>query len=408
MSSLASSPTGPASGRHSDSAGFSAEFALLLACCAVGNCESSSRALAACVDAGVDWHQVFRLAEHHSVLPLLYRALRGLSGAVPPGILEDLRDRYEHDARRNLKFTGELVRVLDCLEAHHVAAIPYKGPVLAETVYGDLALRYFSDLDILVRPADVLRAKVALQTLGYAPGSPLSEAEERAYLASGYECTFDGPEGRNLLEIQWGIVPRFYAVDFDCDQLFERAATASVSGRIVRTLCSEDLLLTLCVHAAKHAWIRLCWLRDVAGVVESQGLDWNVIQQRARDLGIQRMVGITLQLAHRLLGASVPESMRADWRRDRKIENLCEEIAHHIPSVEEYNAESFKYFRLMLRLRERASDKLRFALRLVFTPSMGEWAVVRLPAPLFPLYRILRIFRVVARLFRSSVATHPE
>jgi hypothetical protein len=408
MSSLASSPTGTASGRRLDSAPFSAEFTLLLACCAVSNREACSRALAACVDAGLDWQQVFGLAEHHSVLPLLYQALHGLGGAVPPVILDDLRGRYEHDARRNLKFTGELFRVLDGLDAHHVAAIPYKGPVLAETVYGDLALRCFSDLDILVRPADVLRAKAVLQTLGYAPSSPLSEAEERAYLASGYEYTFDGPAGRNLLEIQWGIVPRFYAVDFDCVALFERAVAATVSGRTVLTLSSEDLLLALCVHAAKHAWIRLCWLRDIAGVMESQGLDWNVVEQRARDLGIQRMVGVSLLLAHRLLGAPVPESMRANWQRDRKIEKLCAEIAHHIPGAEEYSAESLEYFRLMLRLRERASDKLRFALRLLFTPSTGEWAVVRLPSALFPLYRVIRIFRVAARLFRSRAASDPE
>ena len=31
-----------------------------------------------------------------------------------------------------------------------IAAIPYKGPVLAAAVYGNLALRTFSDLDILV------------------------------------------------------------------------------------------------------------------------------------------------------------------------------------------------------------------------------------------------------------------
>jgi len=52
-------------------------------------------------------------------------------------------------------------------------------------------------------------------------------------------------------------------------------------------------------------------------------------------------------------------------------------------------------------LRERARDKLRFLFRLAFTPSIGEWEVVRLPAPLFPLYRIIRLFRLAGRLSRS-------
>jgi hypothetical protein len=401
MSSIASSPAATSSGRRFEPTGFSAEFQVLLSCCAVGNRESFERDLCLLLEAGVDWQQVLRLAEDHSVVPLVYRALRGASDAVPAATLDDLRGRYEQNARRNLKFAGELFRILDCLEAHNVVAIPYKGPVLAETVYGDLALRYFSDLDILVLPSDVLRAKIALQTLDYTPSSQFSGAEERAYIATGYEYPFDGPAGRNLLEIQWGFLPKFYAVEFDCRTVFERAVTASVSGRLVRALASEDLLLALCVHAAKHAWIRLCWLRDIAGVVASPPLDWDLIEQRARNLGIARILGISLLLAHRLLGADFPDSRRENLQADQELDSISEEIAQRMPVAQDYNAESLPYFRLIFRLRERASDKFRFAFRLAFTPSRGEWAVMRLPAPLFPLYRIIRVFRLAARLLPS-------
>jgi hypothetical protein len=403
MSSLASLP---AAASHEDGAGANAssrEFALLLACCSVGGREAVELELRTRLEAGADWEQVFRLAEHQGVLPLMYEALRNFPDSVSVATLDELRSRYENNGRKNLRFTGELFRILDCLEVNGVAAIPYKGPVLAETVYGDLGLRCFSDLDILVLPADVVRAKAALQTLGYTPSSQLSDAEERAYIATGYEYTFDGPAGRNLLEIQWGVLPRFYAVDFDSGALFARAVTGSLGGRTVRVLSSEDLLLALCVHAAKHAWIRLCWLRDIAGVIESPPLDWNLINQRARGLGIRRILEISLLLAHRLLGARVPEWLRENRQDDRELESLCDEIARHIPEGEEYTAESFEYFALIFRLRERMSDRLRFAFRLAFTPSMGEWAVVRLPDPLFPLYRIIRLFRLAARLFSRRI-----
>jgi hypothetical protein len=72
-----------------------------------------------------------------------------------------------------------------------------------------------------------------------------------------------------------------------------------------------------------------------------------------------------------------------------------------LAAADEYSSESLRYFRLMLGLRERARDKLRFLFRLAFTPSIGEWEVVRLPAPLFPLYRIIRLFRLAGRLSRS-------
>lgn len=353
----------------------------------------------------MDWIVVLRLAEHHGMLPLLYQSLRGLTANVPPGVVDDLRKSYEHNARRNLKFTAELFRILDSLEAHGIASIPQKGPVLAESIYGDLALRSFSDLDILVKPSDVLRVRTVVQELGYAPTLSLSSPEERAYLATGYEYTFDGPAGRNLLELQWNVVPRFYAVDFDCGQLFGRAVSANVSGRNVRALCPEDLLLSLCVHAAKHAWIRLCWLRDIAGVVQSQDLDWSIVERRAAELGIRRMLQVSLVLADRLLGANVPHSMR-ETSQDNAIERLCNEITQSLAASAEFNPESLAYFWLMLRLRERFGDKLRFAYRLTFTPSLGEWRLVRLPESLFFLYRIVRVGRLLARVFRPSRARH--
>jgi hypothetical protein len=63
--------------------------------------------------------------------------------------------------------------------------------------------------------------------------------------------------------------------------------------------------------------------------------------------------------------------------------------------------ESASYFRLMLRLRERRRDQMRFLTRLIFTPGPGEWAVVRLPEPLFPLYRLVRVTRLAAKLVRA-------
>lgn len=400
MSSVAPSPAAVRSARRFGLAGFSAEFQLVLACCELSNRESRRRELQAQVEGSVDWRHVLRIAEHHNVLPLLYRALRGFPGVVPSTTLDELRDHYALNAQRNLRFTAELFRVLDCLEAHAIPAIPFKGPVLAETVYGDLALRSFSDLDVLVRPADVLRAKAALATLGYTPSAQLPPAMERAYVATGYEYSFDGPAGRNLLEIQWGILPRFYAVQFDCDALFDRSGLTKVSGRTVHTLSPEDLLLVLCAHAAKHAWVRLGWLRDIAGVLQHPA-DWSLVEQHARELGICRIVAVSLLLTHRLFGASIPDSLRELGRADHEAEPLSEQIARDLPGAEEHNSESLQYFRLMLRLRERTRDQLRFLFRLSVTPSIGEWALVRLPGPLFPVYRIIRLFRLGTRLAGS-------
>jgi hypothetical protein len=369
----------------------------LLACCTAEVQAASVRELAG---QEYDWGNLIRLADHHGLVPALYQEI-GASGLAPPAVLAELRSRFDANARQALWLTGELHRILDCLGSHGIAALPYKGPALAELLYGNVTQRQFADLDIFVRRADVATARQALRSLGYACSLELTGTEERAYLASGYEYTFDSARGRNLVELQWQILPRFYAVDFDMEAIFQRAAAVSVGGREIPTLCNEDLLLVLCAHAAKHVWLQLSWLRDIADLVRSRPLDWEFARRQAQALGVTRIVAVTLFLAQRFFGAKLPPRAAKAFPADPQALALGHEIVGIITQREEYSTDSPSYFWLMLRLRERRRDRAGFLLRLGFTPSVGEWRATRLPAWLFPLYRMVRLFRLIGRLGSS-------
>jgi hypothetical protein len=51
-----------------------------------------------------------------------------------------------------------------------------------------------------------------------------------------------------------------------------------------------------------------------------------------------------------------------------------------------------------MKLRERRVDRWRYLWRLVWTPSSGDIAAVRLPEALFPVYRIVRMGRLIRKL----------
>src|SRR6478736_3812724 len=97
-----------------------------------------------------------------------------------------------------------------------------KGPALAHLLYGDAAARQFGDLDFLVPPGEVNRAVATLRELEYEKNLRLSPRQEKAYLRSGYEYVFGRGTERNLVELQWNLLPRFYAVDMDIEHLFAR------------------------------------------------------------------------------------------------------------------------------------------------------------------------------------------
>src|SRR5271167_4699487 len=110
-------------------------------------------------NSGPDWDEVLRLAEHQGVLPIVARNLiehgwLAQAGELPPAIERSLQSAYDANLRRSLWFTAELVRIMQHFERRQLRAIPYKGPVLAQSLYGDPGLRTFSDLDFLISPAD--------------------------------------------------------------------------------------------------------------------------------------------------------------------------------------------------------------------------------------------------------------
>ena len=375
------------------------EFDLLLACCADSSTDEHTERIRALLSCRLDWKRLLALVDHHRVVPQVYGELSAYSHLVPTQHLDALRSRYQNNARKTLWFTAELIRIVSHLESTGIKVLPYKGPVLAQTLYGDVTARQFGDLDILVLPTDVAKAKAALRDLGYKPGIKLAPQVEDAYIKTGYEYSFSSTNGQNLLELQWRIVPRFYSIDFNVADFFDRADEIGISGRPMRTLRPEDLLLVLCVHAAKHVWVQLSWLCDIAQLTRRQNLDWKAIQDEARRLGIERIVNLNLLLAHKLLGSSSPHGSLSE---DTQTNVVANEILGIVKRSTHYDTESFRYFRLMMRLRERWQDRIRFLYRLASTPSVSEWTTIRLPQRWHPLYRAVRLVRLAKRL--SSIS----
>jgi hypothetical protein len=449
------------------------EFDLLVACCADPTAGHADR-IRQILSGPLDWKRLLALVDHHRVVPQVYGALSAFAHLIPAQLLDALRSRYQDNARKALWFTAELVRILHHLESAGIKALPYKGPVLAETLYGEVTQRQFGDLDILILPEDVPKAKAALLALGYKPRLNLAPSLETSYIESGYEYSFSAAQGPNLLELQWRIVPRFYCMDLEVADLFARAeclensreaapehssrrnnllknprfvsghrfsdavaatesvapSGAEVTSRVFqqtgqpwvesetppspsgakdqarcslpRTLRPEDLLLALCVHAAKHVWVQLSWLCDIAQLVKSRQLDWNAIQDEAHRLGIERIVNLNLLLAHKLLGSALPPTIQKRVQEDPSTTILAAEIFRIIEASVHYDTESIPYFRLMMRLRERWQDQARFLWRLASTPSVSEWSAVPLPRPLQPLYRLVRLSRLTKRLVSAG------
>jgi len=146
--------------------------------------------------ARLDWAEVVRQAEWHGTTALLATNICEQGFDVPPDAVKQLKEICRTSAQQSLVLSWELLRVLQALKTAEVKAVPYKGPALAQAVYGDPALRRTGDLDLLVSRESLAPAKKVLRELGYAACLALNPQTESIWARAYGALDFVNPENR--------------------------------------------------------------------------------------------------------------------------------------------------------------------------------------------------------------------
>jgi hypothetical protein len=375
---------------------------VLLNCARVSVDAATADRIRKVVRPDLDWAYLVRTASAHGTRPLLYRHLsRIVPETVPGAVLAALREAFLANARRNLLLTAELIRVLKSFDEHGVRAVPFKGPTLAACAYGNLALREFADLDLLVRAPEFSRAKELLIERRYRLGIGLSPAQEAEYLASIRQLPLLSTDGACMVELHSHVMPRHFYFPLDLDHLSGPLQTVQVSGRAVPTLPKEDLLLVLCAHGAKHRWGCLGWVCDVAELLRAcPGMDWPRVEEQAGRLRSRRMLRLGLLLANDLLGAPLPCEVEREARADAVVNRLVARVSRTLLRAPADAPGGLALALFQIRARERLGDGVRYALSMALTPTVADWFSYRLPASISFFYYLLRPIRLVGKYFR--------
>ncbi len=340
---------------------------------------------------GLDWSRLLDTARDHGLLPLLHTRLSTLAGdAVPAEPRARLTSLYVTNALNNLRLLQRLLQVLTLLSQRGIPAIPVKGVSLALQAYGDVALRHFVDLDILIpRPDDFFAVYEALVEDGYQPETVVTPAEVTALQRQVSNQHFLRDDC--TLEIHWTIPEREYGFTLDGEALWARVERLPLQEKSFCSLAREDAYLFHVLHATKHQWNRLAWLADLAYMGRHPGLDWARIAGQARRLGVERILHTGLLLTHQLTGAPFPAALQAAVEADRHAHRLVRYLYTVLFADQQTATALFPLF--MFRSRERWRDKLHY----LTYPRHDDQAVVKLPKVLFPLYYLIRPVRLLTK-----------
>lgn len=353
----------------------------------------------------VDWGAVEHSADHHSVTPLVAYTLKHHGGSlVPREVLEGLQRRFVQTARNNLVRLQEWRRILQGFEAANISVISFKGPPLALQAYGDVALREFVDLDLLIQPGDVLRTRDLLIREGYRLRSPQRGDADEALLRSGNrQLDFANDERGIFIDLHWGALHEMFSFQLPIDQLFRSARVEDNGGGPFLALSPEHLLLYLCAHGTKHCWLNLRWLCDVACYMKTaQELDWGLCIRLAKAANCDLVLKHTLLLAHQVLGSELPPEVGI-YCEDEKARELADTAMSFLfrTDVDLGYGEALGYH---LAFARGWRDRAHLVFERLFVPDEQDWHEVRLPQPLHFLYYTVRPLRFLRGRLRSNTA----
>jgi hypothetical protein len=345
---------------------------------------------------GVDWTYVRETAIQHGIIPLLYKRLKeDMIDLVPPDELAELRTLFMENAARNLRMTQELFKVLDLLAEAGIEAMPFKGPALAIQAYGDLSMRSFCDLDILIHEKDFDRVYKLLVDNRFTPYIQIDSEIKKKFVILQKDLSFSRHDIH--IEIHWRIAERFFVVPIDLEKVWNQNKSILLNNREIQTFNPEDVLILLCIHGSLHFWQDLKWISDLNYLIKNHlDLKWDQIIHRSEKMGIRRIFTISLLLADEFGGIIFPLIIKKILSSDEISQNLTISIS---PNFFLQNKIILTPPLHYMKSRERVRDQINYGLRCItcgiLTPNRYDFKFIALPSLLFPLYFLIRPFRIL-------------
>lgn len=239
----------------------------------------------------------------------------------------DLRDAVRQEAFQQsfwqISHAGAIRRLLEAFAhgAGHgtIGALVLKGTALAHALYPDPAARRRGDTDLLVRPADVGRARAALRACGFVPRTNPHGLQ--------FQETWLHETGIGLVhavDLHWrlGESP-LYLEALDMDGCFARARPIRADAGLGGEARMPALVDTFIHGIFNQAWhrahgylvegermrgpARLIWLIDNARLIGAMSEeDWQQLARRAVAHGFAPLCLAAIARTHAALGVAAP------------------------------------------------------------------------------------------------------
>lgn len=345
------------------------------------------------------------LAHAHGIFPLVYHAvLSHATNLLSQNTLAELKQQNLTIVMRNMQMTAELIRITKLLEENGVKALAFKGPTLAKLAYGDITLRQYSDLDILIDEKHLYQVAQLIVEENYEPMDSIKFLKNEAKLQVEKNYEFFGKKNGIKLEIHWRLINSSFLKKFKNHNVWKNTQEVTLNKTSIRTLDSSFLLIYLCNHGASHMWERIEWIADIDRLIRSTQniIDWDKTLSSSIALHSNTTLLLGLGLTNKILDTPLPTEILAVLDHhvtvteliSKTINSLNSDILFHDHTSKKKN---LKVFLFHLLIQDTLSTKLRFLLHTIFGYTDRDVMAINLPRFLFFLYYPIHIGRTLKK-----------
>jgi hypothetical protein len=355
-----------------------------------------------------NWKSFLAACDYHQVAPIVFHRFKGRDD-IPPQVLEHLRARFYLVSAYNHRLAMHLVQLIAEFEKQRIRCLALKGPAVAMAAYGDLSLRQYEDIDIMVDVKDVAVAVEMLFDRGFRPVT--GHAEKYKDVKLYHEITLAAPDESHTVDLHWQLAPR-YARAFgpDAHSVWLRTEQLQLPHGSVRVLSREDLFLALAQHGTRHRWWQLKWLFDVAELLRQAGtMNWSRMEDVLRRRPMARApASLATLLARDLLGIQVAPHAGEILEPGERTYAVARMIHDEFLSRGQTNGSAHDTLlgleqRPLVRAKYMAIEAVQYPVReILFTITEKDLQFVHLPERLRLLYYFIRPLRLMLQHGRRA------
>lgn len=256
---------------------------------------------------GLDWNEIYRIAEGNRISPLFLQKLNGNISMNP--VLQQMESRSKTNSLSTMWVAGEILRVVKISRDHQIPIHVYKGPVWSQWLYGDFKIRSSGDLDLFVSEVNLFPLIKLMLDTGYTilpfHRSLLDAPDDvrKAFLDSDYHIPLQRTDAtghlQGVIELHWRIAyPRLCFTIFP-EEFETYSTTLDFLGSEIPVFRNElQFLMLLINHGGKENWSHLRYLVDLKAYMDRYGetTNWDEVYELATRRGIKKLVDDSLGL----------------------------------------------------------------------------------------------------------------